>query len=297
MKTKILEKPIVASLYLFSSTATFDLNKYIITVFDLKMHYMLIALQSILIVAIILMQSLFTISPFHYRNIHRWWVASGLLTIMMFTGLKAVYYVPLSLFTIYKNISIILVAILEWYFFGVAITVIGFISFILMILSPFFGSTVDVVKPLGYFWMLLNIVSTAAYVIYIKKMMTVDMSSRTESVFFTNLLSIPILLLFSLIFDPIKMPEITSGLVISIVSSAMMAYCTSFSTAWSMQVLSSTSYTMLGAMNKLIVSASGVLVFNEKFEMVKIIALLVGILSGTIYSLDSIRKREAAASG
>lgn len=291
MGNKVFEKPVVISVYLASSAATFDLNKYIISTLNFKMHYLLIIAQSILIVSIILAQSLCSKVSFRYSSINKWWITSALLTVMMFTNMKALYYIPLSLFTLYKNSSIILIAILELYFFGKSITVLGCFSFVLMISSSLFGNTVDNIEVAGYYWMAANVISTAAYVLYLKKLMVIDMSTRTESVFFTNLLSIPTLFVFSVLFDPIEIPEMTLQLLASVVASGVAAYFTSFSTAWSMKVLSSTSYSMLGAMNKLIVSASGFLIFDENFEKVKILALLVGILSGMIYSLDSVRKR------
>ncbi|ELA42724.1 uncharacterized protein VICG_00039 [Vittaforma corneae ATCC 50505] len=294
MRNKIFEKSVVVSVYLASSAITFDLNKYIISVLNFKMHYLLIIVQSILIVGIILGQSLCTKTSIHYSNINKWWITSALLTAMMFTNMKALYYIPLSLFTLYKNSTIILIAILELYFFGKSITVLGCVSFVLMISSSLFGNTVDKIELVGYYWMVANIFSTAAYILYLKKLMVVDMSTRTESVFFTNLLSVPTLFLLSMLFDPMEIPKMTLPLIISIIGSGIAAYFTSFSTAWSMKILSSTSYSMLGAMNKLIVSASGFLVFDENFERVKMLALLVGILSGMVYSLDSIRKRPSA---
>lgn len=292
MRNKVFEKPIVITSYLFSSAITSDLNKYIISTLEFKMHYLLTIFQCLIIVGIVFLQLLSTKFSFRFSNINKWWIASMLLGIMVFTGMKAFVYMPLSTITLYKNTTIILIALLEFYYFGKRITIVGVISFILMILSSLIGNTVDKVDFKGYCWMAANVISTAAYALYLKKLMVVDMFTRTESVFFTNLLSIPLLFVLSIFFDPIESPNISSNLVISILTSGIAAYFTSFTTAWSMKVLSSTSYSMLGAMNKLIVSASGFLIFDEKFEMVKIIALLVGILSGMVYSIDSIRQKK-----
>lgn len=291
MGTRFVEKSFIISIYLSASAATFDLNKYIISVLGFQMHYLLIILQSLIIVAIILIQSISSATSFRYSHLNRWWLISFLLSSMMLTNMKALYYMPLSLFTLYKNTTIILVAILEYYFFNLKITLVGLLSFLLMIGSSLFGNTVDRVHIFGYAWMILNILSTAAYVLYLKKLMSVDMAARTESVFFTNLLSIPILSICSYYFDDFEAPEYTPRLITSIFLSGISAYLTSFSTAWAMRVLSSTSYSMIGAMNKLLVSASGFLIFNEKFEEFKVAALATGILAGMLYSIESIRKQ------
>lgn len=286
----IFEKSVIVTLYLSASAATFDLNKHIVTNLEFKMHYFLIIIQSLIILFIVFFKVIFFKAKIRYSEINKWWIMSILLACMMFTGMKAIFYLPLSLFTLYKNFSIILIALLELYFFARPVTIIGFISFIVMLSSSFFANSVDKVQIIGYLWMLSNVIFTSAYAIYLKKIMVTNGSTRLESVFFTNLISIPILFAFSILLDPIELPKITPNLVISILFSGISAYFTSFSTAWSMKVLSSTSYSMLGALNKLIVSVSGFMVFNESFDIQKIFALLVGILSGMIYSLDTVKK-------
>ncbi|KAM0681640.1 GDP-mannose transporter into the lumen of the Golgi [Glugoides intestinalis] len=293
MKEGLLEKAIVISLYLTASTAVSGLNKFIITSLNFQMHYFLIILQSTLIVFIVLAQSLVMKVSLRYSTINRWWITSILLATMMFTGMKAIFYIPLSLFTLYKNFSIVLTALLEMYFFNLGITMIGWVSFFMMITSSFYANTVDAIDHTGHYWMIANVFSTSAYVLYLKKLMVLDMSTRTESVFFTNLLSIPILSVLSLKFDQFEVPDANITILATcIILSSIAAYFTSFSTAWSMKILSSTSYSMLGSMNKLIISASGFLIFQEKIEKVKLISIMVGIFSGMIYSLDSIKRRQ-----
>lgn len=285
----LLEKSVVATVYFLSSTFTFVLNKLIMINMNFKMHYMLILLQSIIIIGIIAIQILFCKTSIGYSNISKWYIASMLLTMMMFTNMKAVFYIPLTLFTLYKNCAIVLVALLEFKFFGKSITWINLLSFALMIVSSMFGNSVDKIEGVGYAWMVANILATSVYVIYLKKLMVVDLSTRTESVFFTNLLSIPILLFMSLLFDPVELISVDLKLAGGILLSAVCAYLTSFSTAWSVRSLSSTSYTMLGALNKLFLSASGFIVFDEAFDYTKLISLLIGIASAAVYSLDSIK--------
>lgn len=285
----LLEKSVVATVYFLSSTFTFILNKFTMVNMNFKMHYLFILLQSLVIVGIVSAQVLFCNVSIGYSNMSKWYIASLLLTIMMFTNMKAVFYIPLTLFTLYKNCAIILVAMLEFKFFGTKVTWIGLLSFALMIVSSMFGNSIDKIEKPGYAWMVANILSTSAYVVYLKKLMVVDLSTRTESVFFTNLLSIPVLLLMSLSFDPLEPVFVDLKLGAGILLSAACAYLTSFSTAWSVKSLSSTSYTMLGALNKLFLSASGFLVFDESFDYTKFISLLIGIASAAVYSLDSIK--------
>jgi len=285
----ILEKSIIVTVYFLASTATFVLNKYIMVNLGFKMHYMLIMAQSTIIILMIGIQTIVSRSKIRFSNLSKWYLSSLLLTMMMLTNMKAIFYMPLAVFTLYKNCAVIPIAALEYKFFDRTISWIGYTSFLLMIVSSVVGNTLDNIEMAGYVWMGLNLISTSGYVIYLKKIMIVDLSSRTESVFFTSLFSIPILFLMSLSFDPFIQIVITYKLAIFVFLSALTAYLTAFFTAWAIKRLSSTTYAMVGALNKLFLSASGFIIFDEIFDIKKLISLLIGICSASVYSIDSIK--------
>lgn len=287
MKSRLLEKATFITLYSVSSIATFDLNKYIMQEMKFEMHFLLVVLQCIIIVTIIRVQTLVSNVTLRFSQHKKWHLTSILLTAMMLTGMKATLYFPATLYTLYKNLAIILTAFAEFYFFGRRVTLIAVISFCVMIYSSIFGNDIDTVKRVGYIWMALNILSTTGYVLYLKKLMALDRYTRTESVFFTNLISVPFVIILSIAFDKVSLPPITFKLAAFIFLSSLTAYLTSYSTAWSMSILSSTSYSMIGAVNKLALSASGFAFFKENFETKKLISLFIGILASLIYSLDS----------
>lgn len=287
MKSGFVDKAIFITIYSVASIATFDLNKYIMQIMKFQMHYLLVVIQCILIVLIVLGQSVITGNPIRYTQHTKWYIPTFFFTAMILTGMKAIYYFMPTLFTLYKNIAIIVTAIAELYFFQRRITWIAVVSFIIMILSSLFGNTIDKVEWAGYIWMAGNIFATTAYVLYLKKLMSSGLSTRTESVLFTNMLSVPPMLVLSLIFDDLIVPVISSKLIILIVASGFTAYFTSFSTAWSMKILSSTSYSMIGALNKLAFSVSGFILFDEQFEYKKLVSFLIGVLASLIYSLDN----------
>lgn len=287
MESTFFEKISIISIYSAASVATFDLNKYIMRNMKFNMPYLLVIIQCVIIVYIIFVQSLFTKIKIRFSKHTKWYFISLLLTAMMLTGMKAIYYFQPTVFTLYKNTSIIFTALAELYFFDRKITWIAILSFVVMIASSLIGDTNKEVEFVGYVWMLANILSTTAFVIHLKKLMAIDLSTRQESVLFTNLLSVPYTIILSLLFDEFNFPPISFKLVLLILCSGITAYFTSFSTAWAMRVLSSTSYSMIGALNKLALSATGFMIFNEEYKQEKIISLFVGILASLIYSFDS----------
>lgn len=284
-----LEKMTVLLVYFVSSTLTTVINKLIVSNYKFAMHYFLILVQSTLIVAVLVGHCALSGRRLDLRHTRKWVPAAVLLTVMIFTNMKSVYYFPVTLFTLYKNLSIVLVALLEQRFFNKKITTNAAVSFALMILSSYTVHITDSIALAGYFWMLANIVSTAGYMLYLRKAMLQRSSSRLESVFFTNLLGIPVLAGLSYLFDPAE-PMAHDGLVWGLIAlSALCALLTSFSTAWTLKAASSTALCMLGALNKAVLSVGGFTVFGERASLLKILSLAVGISAGALYSYDSVK--------
>ena len=119
---------------------------------------------------------------------------------MIYTSTKALQFLSVPVYTIFKNLTIIVVAYGEVLWFGGSVTSMALLSFGLMVLSSViaawadiqaaingFGSTTDTSAALsilnaGYAWMGLNVFCTASYLLsmrkVIKKMNFKDWDSR-----------------------------------------------------------------------------------------------------------------------
>lgn len=205
---------------------------------------------------------------------------------MITSGMKAIAYFDISIFTMYKNCGIVLTAILERIIFKKKISKIGMSSLTVVLLASYIVNTKESsFNIVGCVWMVFNIIATTAYVLYLK-MMVDKTTSKLDSVFFTEMLGIPILGTFTVAFDerPVEMGFTVTTLI---VLSSICALATSFSTAWTLKTISSTTYCMLGASNKLLLSACAIFWFNEEKNVMKIVSLLFGITAGFVYSYDA----------
>jgi len=275
--------------YLLSSSATILLNKVILNSYKFKMHHLFTFLQSLIITFIVLFLFAFKFTKINFRNISSWTSQAILLTLMIFTGMKALYYLPMSLFILLKNITLIPIALGELLFSNKRIGILGYFSFILIIGSSYTG--VEGHSVPGYLWMVFNIMSSTAYILYLKIIIRRETSSKMESVFFTNLLTLPFLLIISVFYDKWDYSYQNKGIVPFLIAlSSFFAFLTSFSTSWALQCLGSTSVSMLGALSKLFLSASGFLIFHENFTFRKLISIFVGIAAGLLYTYDSVTK-------
>ena len=85
-----------------------------------------------------------------------------------------------------------------------------------------------------------------------------------DSMFYNNLLSIPVLLIFSLLVEDWgsasfarNFPEANRGfLLLAIAFSGAVAVFISYSTAWCVRTCGSTTYSMVGALNKWVTPTS-----------------------------------------
>lgn len=77
-------------------------------------------------------------------------------------------------------------------------------------------------------------------------------------------------------------------------ASSVAAFAISYSTAWSMRVSTSTSYSMVGALNKLPIALSVMLFFARERALVntgQIVSVLFGFGSGVVYSVAQVHQR------
>lgn len=113
---------------------------------------------------------------------------SLLLIGMIYTGSKAIAFLSIPVYTIFKNLTIILIAYGEVLWFGGQVTSMALFSFGLMVLSSVIAAWADIKHALeshgaasakataeistlnaGYVWMLVNCLCTAAYVLGMRK--------------------------------------------------------------------------------------------------------------------------------
>ena len=122
---------------------------------------------------------------------------------MIYTSSKALQYLSIPVYTIFKNLTIILIAYGEVIWFGGSVTRMALFSFSLMVLSSIIAAWADIQHALqshgpasdaaadkisslnaGYLWMLVNCLSSASYVLGMKKRIKLTNFKDFDSRFF-----------------------------------------------------------------------------------------------------------------
>jgi GDP-mannose transporter len=79
------------------------------------------------------------------------------------------------------------------------------------------------------------------------------------------------------------------------IASSISAFAISYSTAWSVRVSSSTTYSMVGSLNKLPIAVSGIIFFTAERKVVNvgnIFSVVLAFFSGVVYSVAQIQQRK-----
>ena len=147
---------------------------------------------------------------------------------MIYTGTKAIQYLSIPVYTIFKNLTIIITAYGEVLWFGGSVTRMTLFSFGLIVLSSVVAAWADIQHALqnyghssteasskistlnaGYMWMLLNCFCTSSYVLGMRKRIKLtnfkDFDSKLTLFYSWYLISLLIYMLqlcFTIIFLP-----------------------------------------------------------------------------------------------
>ncbi|KAI5964903.1 VRG4 [Candida pseudojiufengensis] len=298
--------PISIVAYCLSSILMTITNKYVVSGFNFNLNFLLLAIQSIVcIITIGTLKSLGIINyrPFNKDEAKKWSPIAFLLVGMIYTSSKALQFLSIPVYTIFKNLTIILIAYGEVIWFGGKVTTMALSSFLLMVFSSviaYYGDNADVKTAddefslyLGYFWMLTNCFASAAFVLIMRKRIKLTNFKDFDTMYYNNLLSIPILLILTFVFEnwsPENLEKnfpadnraaVIIAMIISGASSVGISYCS----AWCVRVTSSTTYSMVGALNKLPIALSGLVFFAAAVNFWSVSSIFVGFIAGLVYAV------------
>ncbi|ABN67707.1 GDP-mannose transporter into the lumen of the Golgi [Scheffersomyces stipitis CBS 6054] len=306
--------PISIFSYCVSSILMTVTNKYVLSGFSFNMNFLLLAVQSI--VCIVTIGSLKSFGVITYRQFNKeearkWSPIAVLLVIMIYTSSKALQYLSIPVYTIFKNLTIILIAYGEVLWFGGKVTTMALSSFLLMVFSSVVawygdeavsgsGNESFIALYLGYFWMATNCFASAAFVLIMRKRIKLTNFKDFDTMYYNNLLSIPILLASSIIFEDWSAENLAvnfpsdnrtatiAAMVLSGASSVGISYCS----AWCVRVTSSTTYSMVGALNKLPIALSGLVFFPAAVNFWSVASIFVGFAAGLVYAVAKQRQQK-----
>ncbi|KAJ5595795.1 GDP-mannose transporter [Penicillium hetheringtonii] len=313
--------PVLA--YCGSSIMMTVMNKYVLSGLDFNLNFLLLMVQSLVCIAAIQTcksMGIITYRDFSSDEAKKWFPITLLLIGMIYTGSKALQFLSIPVYTIFKNLTIILIAYGEVLWFGGSVTSLTLFSFGLMVFSSLIAAWADIKHAVessgdtsskvstlnaGYLWMLINCLCTSSYVLGMRKRIKLTNFKDFDTMFYNNLLSIPVLLVATLLLEDWSSANLTrnfpednrNGIMIAMILSGLSSVFISYTSAWCVRVTSSTTYSMVGALNKLPIALSGLVFFDAPVTFPSVSAIVVGFVSGIVYAVAKIKQNAKPKTG
>lgn len=305
MLNRISKSPILPVVsYCMASILMTLTNKYVLSSPGYNMNFLLLTVQSTVCVAAIgILKRLKVINyrDFDFREAKFWFPISFLLVAMIYTASKALQFLSVPVYTIFKNLTIIIIAYGEVLWFGGHVTALTLFSFGLMVLSSIVAAWADIQSSSfasqtlnsGYLWMVLNCLTNAAFVLAMRKRIKLTNFRDFDTMFYNNLLSIPVLVICTLFTEDWSAeniaqnfpPDAKFGVLMAMAISGVSSVGISYTSAWCVRVTSSTTYSMVGALNKLPLAIAGLVFFDAPITFGSVTAILLGFISGVVYAV------------
>jgi GDP-mannose transporter len=123
--------------------------------------------------------------------------------------------------------------------------------------------------------------------------------------FYNNLLTIPVLLVASFVVEDWSamnlaknFPVVSRNAIIgAMIFTGLSSIFISYTSAWCVRATSSTTYSMVGALNKLPIAISGLVFFDAPVTIPSVSAIFVGFVSGMVYALAKVRESSKPKTG
>lgn len=123
--------------------------------------------------------------------------------------------------------------------------------------------------------------------------------------FYNNLLTIPVLMIASFVMEDWSSlnlaknfpPEARNAILGAMIFTGLSSIFISYTSAWCVRATSSTTYSMVGALNKLPIAISGLIFFDAPVTLPSVSAIFVGFVSGIVYAVAKTRESSKPKTG
>lgn len=280
------------------------LNKYIVTSLHINGKFFILFVQAVFLVLILSFFGFLLTNSLSFKKVallemSQWVFPTVSLFVMVYSGLEANARLPISLFTILKNLTIPVIALHDFLFSGYSITPLTLLSFFFILLSSFLGAyssdrrRKDSVSLMGILWMCINCLSSAAYAIQFNTVVRRTNLNSTAAAWIVNILSCPLIFICFMIEGTSSAKSITAK-EFGILGLSGGAVCAiAVANAQAAHEFSTTTVAVINALNKLPIAASGVFFGLESSgKVLKWISVSLGVISSILYALSRMEVHE-----
>lgn len=263
------------------------------------LNFLLVVFQSIIAVVAVEFSKLMgwvTYPNFNFDTAKQWMPVNVFFCAMLFTGMASLQHNSVPMVTVFKNITNILVAAGDFYFFNSPSEFLVKAAFGIMLLGAVFAAKNDAsVSFVGLFWMVMNCCATAGYVLYMKFATKTIKLSKFGMVFYNNLLCTILLLPVTILNGELALFANTTaihtvGYGMKNVFAGFVGFFLNFASLNCVARTGPSTYAIIGSLNKIPAALLGWILFNAEISPQSWFFIGVSMWGGFLYSYAKLKK-------
>ena len=298
-------KLLILLLYCFSGTLLTLLNKLAVIVFPYPNTLLLLQNGTAVIFFVLgsyICRETLCLIPSLNMKIMRLWIPAVLcFVLMLISSLFALRYVSVTAVIVMRNLSTLMVAILEYIFLVQKINKLSIATLVCMLIAAILYAKHDLTfSAPGYTWLCINVIGTSVYQVYVKKIINLPLLKDIGPIgmsFYSNILSLPILMGLSFLMGEIRTILLKFNLefiydlhAIGIVLFSCVCGFTLSTSAFALnRLISATSMMVANNVNKFSVIVVSEIFLQSTLDLVASTAAVFALFLGYLYSQASKR--------
>ncbi|KAL3676010.1 hypothetical protein R1sor_025958 [Riccia sorocarpa] len=286
--------------YCLSSCSMILLNKVVLSGYNLHAGISLMFYQNLISVGVVLLlnaMGLIVTERITWKLVKVWIPVNILFVCMLVSSIFSLRFLNVAMVTILKNVTNLITALGEIYFFNKHHSTKVWLSLCVMVLSAVSGGVTDLsFHGNGYLYQLINCFCTSAYSLRLRKVMDLAKEkTKTKTlneftmVLLNNLLSLPLGLALILIFETQTLQDSPALKIpmfwVVATLSGLLGLAISFTSMWFMHQTSPTTHSLVGSLNKIPLSLAGILLFRVPTSFPNLVSIFFGLLAGVLFAV------------
>jgi GDP-mannose transporter len=237
---------------------------------------------------------------FNIATAKQWAPVNIMFCAMLFTGMASLQHNSVPMVTIFKNITNIVVTAGDYYFFGSRVEGLVMAAFGIMLAGAIFAAKNDVsITFVGLFWMAMNCLATAGYILYMKFATKNVKLTKFGMVFYNNVLC-TVFLLPCTLFNGEFMTFLNTPTIHTLdyfwknTFAGFIGFFLNFASLNCVATTGPTTYAIVGSLNKIPTALLGWTLFDAVITPQTWLFIGVSMSGGFLYSYAKVREAKQA---
>lgn len=296
--------------YFMASVCLSLTNKAVFSRDDFDFPLSVLASQALVTVTLLFAGSQMRLSPavhFDAQLARRMAPITLLFVSMLWTSSKALRYCSVPVVTIFKNLSVVAITVYERAVYSDRSSVGVVLSLMCMLAGSLVAGAGDLqFSSVGYSWMLLNVICTVCHLAAVRAWLR-HTASSTAKTFHNQLFALGIFAVAAVMdgewrpYGPSQLPAFPSRLAAmphsfqaGFLLSTVLGLLINIASFWALQVTSGTTYSFVGASNKIPSAVLGHFLFSSDLTTLGWLGVIFGLASGLGFAVSKYQLQQEA---